>query len=65
MINAPIFSHTSDIDWASDYCIGDFLELLSNFGIKPTIFATRKSRLFDNFNRKIFDTKYNVACYLY
>ena len=39
----PNFCLTSDTDWASDYAINDFIELVSSYGIKPTIFATHKS----------------------
>ena len=45
MINQPIFCITSDIDWASDYCIEDFLELTRSFEITPTLFATHESQV--------------------
>src|SRR5205823_2663286 len=42
-VNSPLFCLTSDVDWASDYAIRDFVELVSSYGIKPTIFATHPS----------------------
>ena len=42
-INAPLFSFTSDIDWASDYCIRDLAGLLASFRIKPTLFVTHET----------------------
>ncbi len=47
-ITAPLFCVTSDIDWASDYAISDFVNNLSELGIKPTIFATHKSGVIDS-----------------
>lgn len=49
MINVPMFCITSDIDWASDYCIEDFITLISSYGIKPTIFATHESKTIRKF----------------
>lgn len=46
-ITAPLFCITSDVDWASDYAVSDLVTSLSEFGIKPTIFATHKSRVLD------------------
>lgn len=43
MIDQPIFCITSDIDWASEYCIKDFLGLMQDFEITPTLFATHES----------------------
>lgn len=43
MINKPLYCLTSDIDWASEYCISDLLELSERFGITPTLFATHDS----------------------
>lgn len=40
MINEPIYCITSDIDWASSYCISDFMNLMQSFEILPTLFAT-------------------------
>jgi len=39
-INAPLFCLTGDVDWASDYCIGELLRFASDLEIVPTIFAT-------------------------
>lgn len=47
MIHSPIFSFTSDIDWASEACIEDLADLLNNSGIKPTFMATHKSAIID------------------
>ena len=46
-ISSPLFCITSDVDWASDYAIANTLDRFLQFGIKPTIFATHKSRLLD------------------
>jgi ubiquinone/menaquinone biosynthesis C-methylase UbiE len=43
MINQPIYCITSDLDWASDYCIEDFLQLTRSLGVIPTLFATHDS----------------------
>ncbi len=51
MINQPIYCITSDIDWASDYCIEDFLDLTRSFGITPTLFATHDSQVLRMFNQ--------------
>ena len=42
-INSPLFCFTSDIDWASDYCIRDLSALLSDFQVTPTLFVTHAS----------------------
>lgn len=42
-INAPLFCFTSDIDWASDYCIRDLSALLADFSVTPTLFVTHAS----------------------
>jgi polysaccharide deactylase WbmS-like protein len=34
---------TSDLDWASEYCIEHFLEVAGRFSIKPTLFVTHAS----------------------
>ena len=39
-INAPLFCLTSDVDWASDYCISELLQFARSLEIAPTIFAT-------------------------
>jgi len=43
MINTPVFCITCDVDWASDYCIEETVNLLSSYGVKPTLFATHDS----------------------
>jgi len=48
-LNQPIYCITSDVDWASDYCIGDFLQLTRGFGVTPTLFATHESRVLNAF----------------
>jgi len=46
------FILTADVDWASEYCIDQFLDLCAEFGICPTIFVTHQSdrlkRAFEN-----------------
>jgi hypothetical protein len=37
------FVLTSDLDWASEYCIKHFLEIAAQFPIKPTLFVTHES----------------------
>lgn len=37
------FALTSDLDWASEYCIENFLSIVDRFSIKPTIFVTHES----------------------
>jgi ubiquinone/menaquinone biosynthesis C-methylase UbiE len=39
-INAPLFCLTSDVDWASDFAIREFLKFAESHGISPTVFAT-------------------------
>ena len=46
-ISSPLFCITSDVDWASDYAIGSTMDRFFHCGIKPTVFATHKSRLLD------------------
>jgi hypothetical protein len=41
--DAPHFCFTSDIDWASEYCIRDMRLILDRFGINPTLFVTHRS----------------------
>lgn len=48
-INSPFFCLTGDIDWASEYSIGDFVSLVSSYGVRPTLFATHKSALLEEF----------------
>jgi SAM-dependent methyltransferase len=42
-INAPLLCVTSDLDWASDYCIRDFAGLMREFRVRPTFFVTHES----------------------
>ena len=35
---------TSDLDWASEDCIEDFLQIARRFSIKPTLFVTHESK---------------------
>jgi hypothetical protein len=37
------FVLTSDLDWASEYCIENFLSIVDRFSVKPTIFVTHES----------------------
>lgn len=50
MINQPIYCITSDIDWASSFCIEDFMKLVGTFGITPTLFATHDTPLIKRFS---------------
>lgn len=50
MINQPIYCITSDIDWANSYCINDFLKLVSEFDITPTLFATHDDPIIKQFS---------------
>src|SRR5438552_3623165 len=42
-MNTPFFSITGNINWASEFCIQDFIDLLKGYGVKPTLFATHES----------------------
>ncbi len=44
-LSFPVFCLTSDVDWASDDAVREFLALTSRYGIVPTIFATHPSQL--------------------
>ncbi len=44
-MNEPIFAVTSDLDWASEFCVGQLLDALEARGIAPTVFATHASRV--------------------
>lgn len=48
-INTPIFCITSDVDWASEYCIEEFIKIITSYGIKPTLFATHESAIIKKF----------------
>jgi hypothetical protein len=37
------FVLTSDLDWASEHCIDDFLGIAERFSVKPTLFVTHES----------------------
>jgi hypothetical protein len=37
------FVLTADLDWASEYCIENFLAIADRFSVKPTVFVTHKS----------------------
>ena len=41
--NGPVFCFTSDLDWASEYCIRELRSVLDSFGIRPTLFVTHSS----------------------
>jgi hypothetical protein len=34
---------TSDLDWASEYCIEHFLDIAERFSVTPTLFVTHAS----------------------
>ncbi len=38
------FVLTSDLDWASEYCVEHFLQIADRFSVKPTLFVTHDSR---------------------
>jgi SAM-dependent methyltransferase len=48
VFDGPSFCLTADVDWASEYSLGAFLELAESRGIKPTVFATHKSEVLDS-----------------
>ena len=39
------FVLTSDLDWASEDCVADFLQIADRFSIKPTMFVTHDSAI--------------------
>jgi hypothetical protein len=39
----PVLVVTSDVDWASEACIDDFVDAMADLGIVPTLFATHAS----------------------
>ncbi|MBA4097836.1 MAG: hypothetical protein C0484_13855 [Rhodospirillum sp.] len=39
----PVFCFTSDVDWASEFCIRELRTILDEFQIHPTIFVTHRS----------------------
>lgn len=53
VLERPYFCLTSDLDWASDYALSDFIDLLTPYKVRPTIFATHQSAvLTERFARK-------------
>lgn len=51
-INKPIFCITSDVDWASEAAIEDFISITNSFNVKPTLFATHKSDVLKSASEK-------------
>ena len=47
----PVFSFTTDLDWASEYCISELLTTLVDFDVKPTVFVTHESQVIAEFER--------------
>lgn len=43
MYDQPVFVFTTDIDWASEYCIATLLDAMTARGVKPTAFVTHDS----------------------
>lgn len=43
MFDKPVFVFTTDIDWASEYCIETLLGAMQERGVVPTAFATHRS----------------------
>jgi SAM-dependent methyltransferase len=39
----PLFCLTSDLDWASEFCIEDSLGFATGLGLRPTVFVTHRS----------------------
>lgn len=48
----PVFIMTSDVDWASEYCINDFLSTITNLNIRPTVFVTHESNVISKFQEQ-------------
>lgn len=46
---------TSDIDWAPEEVIQDFLDLLQSFNAKCTLFCTHESEVISKCNSKLFE----------
>ena len=51
MINQPIYCITYDTDWASPYCIKDFMDLVQSFRITPTVFSTNDDPIIKAFTK--------------
>ena len=43
ILDRPVFILTSDVDWASDYCIESFVSFALGRGVRPTLFVTHQS----------------------
>lgn len=52
IMNEPIFCITSDIDWASPFCVKTMLKLFGDLGIIPTLFASHNCSITKEFSRK-------------
>jgi len=52
MLNVPIYCFTSDVDWASEDCIADLMNIFKDFGVKPTFFNTHESELIRNYGEE-------------
>jgi SAM-dependent methyltransferase len=46
-LTTPLYCLTSDVEWASDYVVRQFLEIIADYGIRPTLFATHPSRVLE------------------
>lgn len=44
----PVFSFTSDIDWASEAVMQEYFEIVNLLKIKPTLFVTHHSEFIEN-----------------
>jgi SAM-dependent methyltransferase len=44
---SPVVVLSSDVDWASEACIADTVDMATSFGIRPTFFMTHESRLLE------------------
>lgn len=49
-MHKPYFCLSSDLDWASEYALADFMDILKQYNIKPTIFATHQSKLLTEYD---------------
>lgn len=45
LLSEPVFVITSDLDWASEYCIEKLFSKFEESSIKPTFFVTHKSEI--------------------
>jgi hypothetical protein len=45
--NSPVFVLTSDVDWASEDCLEDWIAALRPFAIRPVVMATGRSQVLD------------------